>query len=53
MGWKLNKYNSVKEFMDDRRNVNRWFISIIFLIGMFCGVTLATVFYIGAVVSLP
>lgn len=53
MGLKLGKYSSLKEFMSEQRYVNRWFVSIIFLIGMFCGATLATAFYIGLAVLIP
>lgn len=53
MGWKLGKYRTLNEFMSERKEVSRWVVSIIFLLGMFAGATLATAFYIGLAVLIP
>jgi len=38
---------SIKEFMAEKKEINRWFVAVVFMAGMLCGVILATMYYVG------
>ena len=40
---------NIKEFLSKTKVVTGWFISMIFLIGMFCGVILAVLFMLSGI----
>lgn len=40
-----------KKFMSESKEINRWFISAVFMVGMFVGAVLATLWSLFAIVS--